>query len=866
MLFIGAMIFPLGIKLNATTSETSIQERVADTGIAGYVVDKTTREHLPGISISLKGTSFGVLTDNTGHYILKNLQPGTYIIVLQGVGYEKQEREITVQEGHTINFDFEVTEDILNLDEVVVSSNRQATLRKLAPTLVSVIDDKIFKLANATVLSQGLRFQPGIRVETNCQNCGFSQVRINGLDGKYSQILIDSRPIYSALAGIYGLDHIPANMIDRVEVVRGGGSALYGASAVAGIINVITKDPQFNSFNFHNNISLTGGSAIDNSIGFNATVVDQDGTIGGTIFGQNRHRSPWDMNGDGFSEIGKLRSNAFGGRIFLRPTNQDKLTTEGHFVHEYRRGGDHFELPDHAASIAERINHKIYSGNFNYTHFSEDRSMQVQVYGSGQYIERDSYYGGIGDANVGRLGRLDEVKKEFGTNFGVTNGQTYMGGMQFNKEFDELLFMPAKLLLGAEYTYDSLLDKYPINEWIKAKDGDTELEKSGFPPLSQDLHIYSQLAEIEWVNDQFSFLLGTRIDEHTLIRSENGGIKPVLSPRVTLRYNPSKSINLRASYSRGYRAPQVFDEDLHISVVGGKASKIINSKALKPEYSNSFSLSSDMYFNFGAVKTNILLEGFYTNLLGAFTTEEVKDKRKIEGFKTDERINGSNATVYGANIEAKIAYKNLSLQGGLTLQKSTWDEAQEWGLRSLLKGEKVEEAQEIDTNTNHGPQKLDGFETGDEKVSMTTKEFLRTPNVYGYLTLEYRPFKDLSLSSTLNYTGSMFAPHEIEYGREAALKDIELVKSGLRESTVKSNQDAPRWDTLTRTPSFYELGVKASYVFHLMNASKLNLYVGANNLLNAFQKDYDVNGFRNSAYIYGPSLPRTYYIGISLNI
>jgi len=81
----------------------------------------------------------------------------------------------------------------------------------------------------------------GVRVENNCQNCNFNQVRINGMEGKYSQILIDGLPIVSALAGVYVLEQIPANMIERLEVVKGGGSPLYGSNAVAGVVNVITK-------------------------------------------------------------------------------------------------------------------------------------------------------------------------------------------------------------------------------------------------------------------------------------------------------------------------------------------------------------------------------------------------------------------------------------------------------------------------------------------------------------------------------------------------------------------------------------------------------------------------------------------------
>ena len=158
---------------------------------------------------------------------------------VSAVGYKTVSRKVTLRKGKTLEENFEIEEDLIALDGVVVSANRSETTRRMAPTLVNVMDVKVFENTNSSTLSQGLNFQPGVRVENNCQNCGFQQVRINGLDGPYTQILIDSRPIFSALAGVYGLEQIPANMIERVEVMRGGGSALFGSSAIAGTINII---------------------------------------------------------------------------------------------------------------------------------------------------------------------------------------------------------------------------------------------------------------------------------------------------------------------------------------------------------------------------------------------------------------------------------------------------------------------------------------------------------------------------------------------------------------------------------------------------------------------------------------------------
>ena len=185
----------------------------SDANIIGHVLDKKTSEHLPYITIALKGTTIGTVTDATGHYFLKNLPEGNFMMEVSSVGYKTVTRSVTLKKGKTLEENFELEEDAIALDGVVVSANRSETTRRLAPTLVNVVDLKLFETTNSSTLSQGLNFQPGVRVETNCQNCGFQQVRINGLDGPYTQILIDSRPVFSALSGVYGLEQIPASKI-----------------------------------------------------------------------------------------------------------------------------------------------------------------------------------------------------------------------------------------------------------------------------------------------------------------------------------------------------------------------------------------------------------------------------------------------------------------------------------------------------------------------------------------------------------------------------------------------------------------------------------------------------------------------------
>ena len=889
--------------------ELAAQGKPSDANIIGHVTDAKTGEHLAGITIAIKGTTFGTATDATGHYFLKNFKQKSVTLVMRGLGYLCQERVIEVTPDKVIEVNFEAEPDNIRIDEVVVSSNRQATLRRLAPTLVTVLDSKLFENANATNLAQGLIFQPGVRVENNCQNCGFNQVRINGLDGRYSQILIDSRPIMSALAGVYGLEQIPTNMIERVEVVRGGGSALFGSSAIAGVINIITKEPQRNSFTFNESMGFSGFKDLDNNLSFNGSLVSDDNRAGAMVFAQARYRKEHDVNGDGYSELGRLDSRSLGFRGYLRPSDYTRLTGEVHTFSEARRGGDHIDWPEQVAGVAESIRHSVYSGNLKFDGYSEDYKHHYQLYTSAQYITRNSYYGGIGEPKLrnktgdkfvntkgeeidseadalgtGAIGRPIHTS-DYGKNFGITRGLTWVGGAQYTYDFDHFLFMPAQFLAGAEYSYDRLEDRMPLREW------ETEETKSkGFdlantpislsPALRQVIRNASQFAQIEWKNDRWSLLLGTRLDENSAVK------KAIFSPRATLRYNPTKNFNIRATYAKGFRAPQVFDEDLHVGVVGGEAQRVTNADDLRPEISHSFSLSNDMYFTLGGAQVNLLVEGFYTRLLDVFTNYKDKSENGISyytrhnyGINDNGQQVSSGAKILGLNLEGKIAYRWLSLQAGLTLSSNKYDANQEWGVRQKVKGDHDASYYESFVPKKDGSDFDNVAADGEaQTVSMTSKHITRTPSTYGYFTIGINPVRPLNIALTGTFTGSMYVPHVVKWGQNSAVTDRAAIAAGLREEGYKlglvdasgaaiQEDGAPKkvdveWNELVKTKSFFDLGTKITYDLQLFSKTNLQLYCGINNLFNAFQSDYDFGPDRDSGYIYGPTIPRSGYFGL----
>ncbi|MGM9735143.1 MAG: TonB-dependent receptor domain-containing protein [Candidatus Cryptobacteroides sp.] len=751
--------------LGALCSLPSItaNDRIVESNIHGHVIERKTGEHIPYIIICLKGTTIATSTSSNGHYHLEHLPEGTFTLEASGIGWKTVSRQVTIIEGKTLEINFELEEDNIQLDGVVVSANRSEITRMMAPTLVNVVTMDTYDKVNATSLSQGLIFQPGVRVENNCQNCSYQQVRINGLEGPYTQILIDSRPIFSSLAGVYGIEQIPANMVDRVEVMRGGGSALFGSSAIAGTINIITKEPARNSASAAHTLSSIGGtSALDNNTSLNASLVTDDNKMGLAVFGQIRHKDGYDSDGDGFTELTRLKSQTLGLRSYIKTGVYSKLTAEYHHLHEFRRGGDNLDLPPHEAMIAEQVEHGINTGSLRYDWFSPNERHRVSAFASLQHISRESYYGAGQDPDA----------------YGRTKDLTWMAGGQYIYKFYKCLFMPADLTVGAEYNEDHLHD----NMWGYGRVTD------------QTVRIGSVYAQNEWKNRRWSFLIGGRLDRHNLI----DGL--IFSPRVNLRYNPTDNINLRASYSYGFRAPQAFDEDLHIDNVGGTVSMIRLAEGLKVEKSQSVSISADMYHSWGQWQGNLLVEGFFTDLSDVFALTEIGIE---DGVLIKERRNESGARVGGFNLEGKIAYGSLwQLQAGLTWHRSLYKEAHSWA----------------------------------EDVEATRRMF-RTPDLYGYFVTTCSPVKPLAISLSGTYTGSMLVEHHAGY--------------------IEAN----RTET---TPGFFDLNFKVAYDFRIYRHILLQLNAGVQNFLNAWQKDFDQGPDRDSGYIYGPSSPRCFFAGVKI--
>ncbi len=735
-----------------------------DAHLTGHVLDERTGEHLPFVNVQVKGTNIGTVTDESGHYFLRDMPIGKQTIVFSYVGYETLELPVTMVEDKTIELKATIREVSQQLNSVVVTANRYATKRQETATIVNVLSPDLFQTTAVSCVADVLSFQPGLRVENSCSNCGKTDLRINGLQGQYTQILMDSRPVFSSMASVYGLEQVPAAMIDRIEVVRGGGSAVYGANAIAGVVNIITKEPVRNFVNISNVSNINEHAGYDINTELNASVMSENRKIGAYLFAAHRSRSPYDRDEDGFSEVPKLRSTTAGARVFFKTSAYSKITAEYHHTTDFRRGGNRIDDEPHTADIAEQLRHNIDAGSLAFDWYSADNRHFISAYSALQHIGRESYFGT--ERDTAAYGR----SKDLTSNTGLQYRFSYPCGR-----------MKGDLTVGAEYNYNGLNDRM-----------------LGYHrELNQKVHVVGVYAQNEWKNDQWSVLVGARLEKHNLLT------KPVCTPRATFRYTPVEGLVLRAGYSSGYRAPQAYDEDLHVAAVGGNVSLITLDPNLKPEYSHSATLSADWYHQWGKWELNLTAEGFYTYLQDVFFLRE--DGIDPAGNILFTRTNAPGAWVGGLNVEGKLVYGQwFTFQIGYTFQQSRYTVAQQW--------------------------------SADVPAQ---KRMLHTPDNYGYMLLDVHPVKDFTISINGKATGSMLVPHLAGYIAQ---------------------------DEETLTPSFWDLGIRLAYDVHLYKHYCLEISCGVKNVLDQFQKDLDKGPYRDAGYIYGPSIPRTYFAGLALKL
>jgi outer membrane receptor for ferrienterochelin and colicins len=582
------------------------------------------------------------------------------------------------------------------MDAVVLTATRTARKKTQTPVLVNVTDRKTMSVLQACVLTDALKFQPGLRVETNCQTCNYTQLRMNGLSGAYSQILVNGRPVFGAMMSLYGMEQLPVDMVERIEVVRGGGSSLYGSGAVGGTVNVITRIPDRNLTELSSHHQLIGGSTGEHTLSGYRSWVSKDKKAGATAFVNRRVRGLYDHNADGFSELPELRNLSGGANLFFKPDARQKWELFAGTLNEYRYGGDMSAPKVQLARQAEQRRQRTWLSNLDYQLNSRDARTSLILHTAAQLTTREHYTGILPDEAAEVAAHIRNPP------FGNARSSILASGFQLNHRLDGFLKGTNTLTFGGEYLSEKVVDRIPAYAY----------------DIDQHTRNAALFLQSDWqVRPSLTLLTGIRLDRHNLLPGRTAA-----NPRLALLYRPWTNVQVRLGYGQGFRAPQAFDTDLHVAFAGGGVSRVRIPPGLLAETSDSWSLSVNADHASENRIFGYTFELFHTRLTDPFALENAGNDGFGEVF---EKRNGIGAVVQGATVELRANLrKKFQIEASLTGQRSLYEEPVYY---------------------------IDGLPA--------ERRFLRTPDLYGYSSITLTPSKDWSLNLNHVYTGPMRLAH-----------------------------------------------------------------------------------------------------------
>ena len=524
---------------------------------------------------------------------------------------------------------------------IVVTGTRTAKVYRKAPVKTEVVSKERIEAKSADNLFEALSGESGVIADNQCQNCGLNTIRLNGLEGNYTQTLINSVPAVSSLASTYLYQQIPVELVDRLEVVKGGGSSLYGSGAIGGVVNIITKKPNTNSASLsYKHEFIDGVSDQGYSVSGYASAVSDTGKMGIALFGSKYDRDAYDRNGDDVSDLAELQNNTFGGSAFYTPGNGMDLSAQYFSIREHRRGGDHLEWPAVQSFVAEQIDSDINIALFKFTHEVSD-SFNYELDYNFSYMERETYYGGRSD-----LSDNDELREAL-DEYGKSKNPYHLGTAIFN-------YLPMKQLTltgGAEFMYDDLNDRAMLADEAT---------------VDEQYYNLGTFVQADWDRELFELVAGVRLDKHSEMDTVH------LSPRLSGIMKPAENFRIRLAWATGFKAPQVFDEDFHIeqstSAGDTKSRRIVNADDLDPETSNSLSGDISGELGKGKLDFDYSIGAFYTLIKNKMEVDYENPSSETSTTKYFERVNvDGTSKLLGYNLELGLTYSDMvRLSSGLT--------------------------------------------------------------------------------------------------------------------------------------------------------------------------------------------------------
>lgn len=562
-------------------------------------------------TIGIKNSSAGTNTDAAGNFELRSLELGKCELVVSMIGYEKLVKTVVLTEAKPkLYLKLELKEIETDLDEVVVSGTMKEISKMESPVPVEVYTPALFKKNPTPSVFDALQNVNGVRPQLNCNVCNTGDIHINGLEGPYTMVMIDGMPIVSGLSTVYGLSGIPSGLIERVEIVKGPASSLYGSEAVGGLINIITKKTA-NADKLSADIMATTYQEYNADIALKYTLGKKaDALLGLNYF---NYQKPVDHNHDGFTDVTlQHRVSAFHKLNFYRKDNRE-------------------------ASLALR-------------YFYEDR-WGGQTQWSGRWRGTDSIYGeSIFTGRYEIIGKYQLPVKErvfFNTSFNQHEQNSYYGAVKF-KASQKILFNQLywekdismhSLLIGLASRYTWYDDNTVVTQAADSLNPQNKPNNVFLPGV----FIQDELK----LNCNHKLLLGFRYDYH----QQHGSI---YTPRLAYKWTVTSNHIIRLNAGTGYRVANVFTED-HAALTGSR--EVIVQKDLKPEQSVNVNLNYVTKLNRNSFTLGVDMSVFYTHF----------SNRILADYDTDpNRIYFNNLAGYavsqGLSTNIDLSFSNMPLK------------------------------------------------------------------------------------------------------------------------------------------------------------------------------------------------------------
>lgn len=566
---------------------------------------------LPGVNVGIESLQKGNATDEQGRFTINNIPAGIYQLTASAVGFKKVSREIEVQAGETVEIRLEMKESLLELDQVVVTGTMKETYVKDSPVKVNVVSNRFLDKNPSGDIMESVGFINGLYNEVSCGVCGTSSIRINGMEGPYTSVLIDGMPIMGSLASVYGLNGINPGIIESIEIIKGPNSTLYGSEAMGGVINVRTKDPASVS-----SLSMGGytSSHLENNLDFSysPTTKGFQTFISGNAFYFDRFL---DHNNDNFADATKRQRISLFNKWSIQRPQARRMDFAIKYYFEDRLGG----TPQYSKEL--RGSDSIYGESITTNRLEVIGSYElpleetIRLDYSYSYHNQDSYYG---DYHY------------------RASQQIFFTNLVWDKRFR----YDRQLLLGSTIRYDALDQTFDDQ---RIDDGS---EDRRFTPgiFGQYEHIFSETTRM---------LAGMRLDHY----NEHGFI---FSPRFNLKISATDHTTIRFNAGTGFRIVNLFTEE-HDILSGSR--QVVIAENLDPEKSYNGTLNINQIVDIGNSVLNMDFDLFYTRF----------SNRIIPDYSTPDEIRYSNLDGYSVSRGIALTAAHnfpgpLQYSMGITLQ------------------------------------------------------------------------------------------------------------------------------------------------------------------------------------------------------